>query len=106
MSILSNDEFVSPTQRVLLPMEDENVDERMSFVFYFYPEYNAKIPKPKSNWGYRLLQFITGESDTEDKGKSLRGSFDLEMSFGDYIKQQKARASGIPPQTQPSQFIE
>ena len=81
MSILSDGEFVSPLHRVLLPMEDDDVDERMSFVFFFYPEYNAKIPKSKSKREYSLLQ------DQSKMDRQLKEAFDPDISFGAYVKQ-------------------
>ena len=81
MSILSDGQFVSPLHRVLLPMESDGVKERMSFVFFFYPQYNAKIPQSKSKREYSLLQ------DQSTMDKIQKGSFHLSMSFGSYIKQ-------------------
>ena len=83
MSILSAGEFVSPLHRVLSPMDLDGQNERMSFVFFFYPSYDAKIPsssKAKQR-EYSLLK---------DQSKMKSGKqqpFDLNLSFGAYIKE-------------------
>eukprot|EP01084_Bolivina_argentea_P320675 556441_1 len=80
MSILSDGKFISPLHRVLLPMDDNNNDaERMSFVFFFYPQYDAKIPKSESKREYSLLK---------DQSKAdIKDVFNVDMSFGSYIKE-------------------
>lgn len=73
MSMVSDGAFVSPLHRVLSP-----VDERISYVFFFYPNYNASIPDVEKS---HKLSFFKNQSSDESV------VIDKNMKFGEYIKE-------------------
>ena len=87
MSILSDGKFISPLHRVLSQMKNDNnieEDERMSFVFFFYANYNAKIPKPKKT-KQNKYSLLKDQSSKKTKNDLL--TIDKKITFGSYIKQ-------------------
>ena len=70
-------------------------EERHSAVFFFYPQYDAKIPLPGGGGGVSLLQNQSREAEAGvESGKFDEGIKD--MPFGAYIAQkwkQVSRAS-------------
>ncbi|ETO19336.1 hypothetical protein RFI_17893, partial [Reticulomyxa filosa] len=86
MSILSNSKFKSPLHRVVLLQNDDK--QRLSFVFFFYPNYHAKIPKTAGQQHYSLWEdqslHKNDPQGQDEKSATKQNIYDI--SFGEYIK--------------------
>jgi isopenicillin N synthase-like dioxygenase len=76
VSLLTKDKFISPLHRVVHPQETS----RLSFVFFYYPNYYSSIPVGDGSKTHSLLM---------DQGKVKQGSTTgvhaMPRSFGDFI---------------------
>ena len=101
MSILSNGKFISPLHRVIPPSMGHK--ERLSFVLFFYPKYDATIPKiidsdsndivRNQKHEYSLNKDQSQQLDDNTKMKNNKPNFDINMPFGAYIKQKWAQVA-------------
>ena len=79
MSLLSKGKFISPKHRVISP--DINDKQRISNVFFFYPNYNATIPNMDIN-ELQSYSLMVDQSKFELNNVKLHN----DITFGEYIK--------------------
>lgn len=72
LSLLTNKKFISPLHRVV-----HNERERISIVFFFYPDYEARIPRIGEG-NYSLFK-------DQKKGSGVKWEDIENKSFGEYI---------------------
>ncbi|OQS01406.1 hypothetical protein ACHHYP_01058 [Achlya hypogyna] len=78
LSLLTKGRWVSPVHRVVNHHTDK---ERYSMVYFYYPDYDAKIPEPETDTVAARQAGIASKLNT-----LVDGSLDLSsVSFGDYI---------------------
>lgn len=79
LSILTNGRFVSPIHRVLQPP----IKSRISFVFFFYPDYDVAMPEGDDSLRSRLSLFANQNSNCDNERKQRRDG--CHQCFGDLI---------------------
>ncbi|KDO25437.1 hypothetical protein SPRG_09379 [Saprolegnia parasitica CBS 223.65] len=90
LSLLTKGKWVSPIHRVV---SENTSEERYSMVFFYYPDYDARIPKPQSATKTAIAQ----EAITSTLNTLVDGSLDLEKtSFGEYIASKWAHVQRSP----------
>eukprot|EP00300_Choanocystis_sp_HF-7_P041718 c8500_g1_i1.p1 GENE.c8500_g1_i1~~c8500_g1_i1.p1 ORF type:complete len:347 (+),score=79.69 c8500_g1_i1:37-1077(+) len=82
LALLSGNKVISPLHRVVPPPPGPN---RLSFVLFYYPNYESKIP-PLAGASPQALSLLTNQRESdEDTGTPTNQTGVEEVSFGEYI---------------------